>query len=186
MRNYALNMQRQSRAVSGIIKTMRSRLAAYLTDNRDQIIENWFAESEIATNQGDELAVPADMNLPFAFYQSTFDHVLYYIKTGSVEPPLNAKVMPISAFSTVITECQNHASGDHACLNLLQHGLSAFKEVFKDDWDADHEFNEPERIASSNIIYEALFNIFKQESQHCRFKRANPACPFHHPQQFNF
>jgi hypothetical protein len=161
---------------------MHARLVSYLSDNRDQIIENWLTEVEIpAPLQSTEAEGGV---VPYAFFISAFDAVLHTLKHGA-SPSKEVSEQPVlhlNHFLGITCECRERCFGGRICMELHDAGLEAYMSVFDEDWDAEHEFNALDREHCKDLINHALSGFFGKEIDLCPHKTFRSDCPFvaHH------
>jgi len=160
---------------------MHARLASYLRDNRDQIIENWLTEVEIPAPAGSSEGESGVV--PYEFYTSAFDSVLAIIQGGNSSAE-TAATRPtheegqLNRFLGLTCECRDHCFGGRVCLELQEAGLDAFMSVFSEEWDSEHEFSALDRECCQDLIQHALSGFFGREVELCIHRARRDDCPF--------
>jgi len=155
---------------------MHARLVSYLQDNREQIIENWLAETEVPAPRGSPTE-DAEGVVPCAFFAGAFDRVLQRLAHGS-EVQEDRGQIHLNALLGLTCDCKQRAFGGRVCMELHDSGLAAFMSVFAEDWDTEHEFNELDRECSKDLINHALSGFFGREIELCLHRTFRVDCPF--------
>lgn len=117
---------------------VQDRLASYLRDNQDEVIENWLTGA----------AIPEGESLPRGA-----EHALLEELTIAFEQVMDALVGKVP---------NRRHNRQWAPSLLLQAGVEAFAGVLAEEWDVDAEFSASERAEAIHTIERLLQQIFDE------------------------
>lgn len=141
---------------------VHQRLASYVEDNHDQIVETWLTG----------LAVPCTGN--DLIDEERESALLEYIRGAVQEIVRRVRLSPraLNGFEShdlhnllVRTGwCRCDGTALCFCLELREAGAAAFLEILCDAWDATHEFTNVERAEALDLINAALAQLLNPVS----------------------
>ena len=156
---------------------MHEHLISYLSDNRDQIIENWLLEAEIPPPIEGDSSSDSQGVVPLAFLNYGFEAVIQILNTGHL-PADRDGTMHLRDFLGFTCSCKERCFGGRVCMELHDSGLAAFLSVFDETWDADHEFTQSDRERCTAQLNHALSMLISNEIKNCNHKEFRADCPF--------
>lgn len=160
---------------------MHEHLAAYLRDNRDQIIESWLTETDVPAAAD----APAQGRgfVPLVYLAGAFDSILEILRREEACQDIGSTpALDLNDFLGTTCACKERCFGGRVCMELHDAGLQAFLSVFNENWDPLGEFKAFDYAYTSDLINHAISGFFGRQIRNCEEKERRTDCPFsNHP-----